>query len=85
LKLVDGGVTDNLGLVSILQSRVLLNTPYGPISEQDAATMRRMIFIVVDAGQGPSGDWGRELAGPSGVDIATAAVDTAIESTMRMS
>lgn len=83
--LVVGGVTDNLGLVSILQSRVLLNTPYGPISEQDAATMRRMIFIVVDAGQGPSGDWGRELAGPSGVDIATAAVDTAIESTMRMS
>lgn len=85
LKLVDGGVTDNLGLVSILQSRVLLNTPYGPISEQDAATMRRTLFIVVDAGQGPSGDWSREVAGPSGLDIATAAVDTAIESTMRMS
>jgi len=85
LKLVDGGVTDNLGLVSILQSRVLLNTPYGPISEQDATTMRRLLFVVVDAGQGPSGDWGREVAGPSGVDIATAAVDTAIESTMRMS
>lgn len=85
LKLVDGGVTDNLGLISILQSRVLLNTPYGPISEQDAATMRRGLFIVVDAGQGPSGDWGREVAGPSGLDIATAAMDTAIESTMRMS
>lgn len=85
LKLVDGGVTDNLGLVSILQSRILLNTPYGPISEQDAASMRRLLFVVVDAGQGPSGDWGREASGPSGVDIATAAVDTAIESTMRMS
>ncbi|MFG6433358.1 patatin-like phospholipase family protein [Roseateles sp. LYH14W] len=85
LKLVDGGVTDNLGLVSILQSRVLLNTPYGPISERDAVSMRRTLFIVVDAGQGPSGDWGREVAGPSGLDIATAAVDTAIESTMRMS
>lgn len=85
LKLVDGGVTDNLGLVSILQSRVLLDTPYGPISEHDASTMRRLLFVVVDAGQGPSADWGREVAGPSGVDIATAAVDTAIESTMRMS
>ena len=85
LKLVDGGVTDNLGLVSILQSRVMLNTPYGPISEHDATTLRRMLFVVVDAGQGPSNDWSRELAGPSGVDIATAAVDTAIESTMRMS
>jgi NTE family protein len=85
LKLVDGGVTDNLGLVSILQSRVLLDTPYGPISEHDAATARRLLFIVVDAGQGPTGDWGREVAGPSGMDIAAAAVDTAIESTMRMS
>jgi NTE family protein len=85
IKLVDGGITDNLGLVSILQSRILLNTPYGPISEHDAANMRRMLFIVVDAGQGPSGDFGREMAGPSGLDVATAAVDTAIESTMRMS
>ncbi len=85
LKLVDGGLTDNLGLVAILQSRVLLNTPYGPIPENDAATMRRLLFIVVDAGQGPSADWTREVAGPSGVDIATGAVDTAIESTMRMS
>lgn len=47
--------------------------------------MRRLLFIVVDAGQGPSGDWSRQVTGPSGVDIATAAVDTAIESTMRMS
>ena len=85
IKLVDGGVTDNLGLVSILQSRLLLNTAYGPISEHDAANMRRMLFVVVDAGQGPSGDFGREMAGPSGLDVATAAVDTAIESTMRMS
>ena len=85
LKLVDGGVTDNLGLVSILQSRVLLDTPYGPITEHDAATMKRMLFVVVDAGQGPNADWGREMAGPSGLDMVTGAVDTAIESTMRMS
>ncbi|HEY0954364.1 MAG TPA: patatin-like phospholipase family protein [Roseateles sp.] len=85
LKLVDGGLTDNLGLVAILQSRVLLNTPFGPLPENDAATMRRMLFVVVDAGQGPSADWAREMAGPSGVDIASGAVDTAIESTMRMS
>jgi NTE family protein len=85
LKLIDGGITDNLGLVSILQSRVLLNTPYGPIGEQDAATMRRMLFIVVDAGQGPSADWSKDVTCPSGVDIAGGAVDTAIESTTRMS
>jgi NTE family protein len=85
LKLVDGGLTDNLGLVSILQSRILLGTPYGPISEQDAVSLRKVLFIVVDAGQGPSGDWMRDMAGPSGIDMASAAVDAAIESTMRMS
>jgi NTE family protein len=85
IKLIDGGITDNLGLVSILQSRVLLNTPYGPISEGDAVGVRKLLFIVVDAGQGPSGDWTRELRGPSGIDLATAAVDAAIDSTMRMS
>ncbi len=85
LKLVDGGLTDNLGLVSILQSRILLGTPYGPIGEEDAVNVRKLLFIVVDAGQGPSGDWTRDLVGPSGIDMASAAVDTAIESTMRMS
>jgi NTE family protein len=85
LKLIDGGLTDNLGLVSILQSRILLGTPYGPISEQDAVALRKVLFVVVDAGQGPSGDWTRKMDGPSGVEMATAAVDAAIESTMRMS
>jgi NTE family protein len=85
LKLVDGGLTDNLGLVSILQSRILLGTPYGPIGEPDAVSLRKVLFIVVDAGQGPSGDWTRSTVGPSGIDMASAAVDAAIESTMRMS
>jgi NTE family protein len=85
LKLIDGGITDNLGLVSILQSRILLGTPYGPLSENDAVAMRKMLFVVVDAGQGPSGVWTREISGPSGVEIASAAVDAAIDSTMRMS
>ena len=85
IKLIDGGVTDNLGLISILQSRILLGTPYGPISEGDAIAVRKLLFVVVDAGQGLSGQWTRDLAGPSGVDVATAAVDAAIESTMRMS
>ena len=85
IKLIDGGITDNLGLVSILQSRILLGTPYGPISENDAIDVRKLLFIVVDAGQGPSGEWTRVLAGPSAIDIATASIDAAIDSTMRMS
>nr|WP_235206000.1 patatin-like phospholipase family protein [Cupriavidus sp. SK-4] len=50
IKLVDGGVTDNYGLATILQSRLLLGTAYGPMSENDAIKVRRLLFIVVDAG-----------------------------------
>ncbi|MBC7991159.1 MAG: patatin-like phospholipase family protein [Luteimonas sp.] len=85
LKLVDGGLTDNLGLVSVLQTRLLLNTPYGPIPMKDALTMKRLLFVVVDAGQAGSGNWGKELAGPSAIAVAEGAIDTAIESTVRMS
>ena len=85
IKLIDGGITDNFGLVSILQSRILLGTPYGPISENDAVSVRKLLFLVVDAGQGPTGNWNRDLIGPSGVEIASAAIDTAIDSNARMS
>ncbi|MGN6825856.1 patatin-like phospholipase family protein [Paucibacter sp. M5-1] len=85
LKLVDGGITDNLGLVSILQSRVLLDTPYGPIPMNEALTVKRLLFVVVDAGQAASSDWSQEVAGPSAFAIAEGVIDTAIESTMRLS
>ena len=42
--------------------------------------MRRLLFLVVDAGRAPSGAWAQNVAGPSGVDLINAASDTAIES-----
>ncbi|BDB28894.1 patatin-like phospholipase family protein (plasmid) [Cupriavidus sp. P-10] len=85
IKLVDGGVTDNYGLATILQSRVLLGTPYGPMSENDAISVRRLLFIVVDAGQGPRGDWNQRQVGPSGIEVASAAIDAAMATNVRMS
>ncbi len=85
VKLIDGGLTDNFGLVSVLQSRLVAGTPYGPMTERDAVTVRRMMFMVVDAGQAPGGDWNHTVEGPSGVDVANAAIDTAIASNVRMS
>jgi len=85
IKLVDGGVTDNYGLATIFQSRLLLGTAYGPMSENDAINVRRLLFIVVDAGQGPRGDWNQDQAGPSGIEVASAAIDAAMATTVRMS
>jgi NTE family protein len=85
VKLVDGGVTDNLGLSSVMQARLALGTPYAPLTENDALRVRDMLFVVVDAGQGPSGAWNHDVAGPSGIELATAAIDSAMEANVRMS
>src|SRR5260221_9667114 len=85
VKLIDGGVTDNFGLVSILQARLILGTPYGPLTEHDAITVRNMLFVVADAGQGPNGSWLQQIAGPSGIDLATAAIDAAVDANVRLS
>jgi NTE family protein len=80
VKLVDGGVTDNYGLSSILLGRAVSRTAYGPLTARDAVNLRRMLFLVVDAGRSPSGDWALTADGPSGLDVALAATDTAIDS-----
>lgn len=64
LKLADGGLTDNQGLSSILIARALSGTAYGPLNEADAVRMRRLLFLIVDAGRPPSGDWALRLDGP---------------------
>ena len=42
--------------------------------------MRRLLFAVVDSGRAPSGAWSQTVEGPSGVNLITAASDTATES-----
>lgn len=85
VKLVDGGLTDNQGLASILIARAVSGTPYGPLNEADAVRMRRMLFLIVDAGRPPTGDWALQLEGPSGIDVGIAAADAAIDSATRLS
>jgi NTE family protein len=83
LKLVDGGVTDNLGLATIAVTRAILDTPYAPMTERDAVKVRRMLFIVVDASRAPGGDWALSEIGPGGVDLAVVATDVATNAAAR--
>jgi len=84
VKLVDGGVTDNYGLSSILISRAAAGSPEGPLTARDAVAIRRMLFLIVDAGRGPGGDWALHEEGPSGVDAALSSADAAIEAASRL-
>jgi NTE family protein len=50
-----------------------------------AARIRRIMFLIVDAGRGPSGNWSQQLPGPTGVDLVMATADTATEASTRAS
>jgi NTE family protein len=85
VKLADGGLTDNQGLASILIARAVAGDDIGPFQPHDAVRVSRMLFLIVDAGRPPSGDWALAPEGPSGVDIGIAAADAAIDSATRLS
>ncbi len=85
IKLLDGGLVDNFGLSGFTIARLSSETPFGPMTETQAVKTRRVMFIVIDAGRGPSGDWVRTVEGPAGVDLIMAASDTAVDSGVRAS
>jgi NTE family protein len=80
VKLLDGGMVDNYGLAGFTIARQASNTPYGPLEPEEAVKLRRLLFLVADAGRAPSGTWSQTVEGPSGATLITAASDTATES-----
>ena len=80
VKLLDGGMVDNYGLAGFTIARLASGTPYGPLEPEEAVKIRRLLFLVADAGRAPSGPWAQTVEGPTGVNLITAASDTATES-----
>ena len=82
IKLLDGGLVDNYGLSGFTIARLSADTPYGPLSPQQAVRLRRALFLVVDAKTGVAGDWINTVEGPNGVELVRAAADTAIDASV---
>jgi NTE family protein len=85
VKLLDGGLVDNYGLSGISIGLLAAQKPYEPLTERQAVKLRRVLFLVVDAGRGISGDFVQTLEGPNGIELASAAADTAIDASVRSS
>lgn len=85
VKLLDGGLVDNYGLLGLSLRRWESNTPYGPMSPQQAVKLRRLLFVVVDAGQSTSNAWVQTVSGPDVADLIGAVTDTSLESSKRAS
>ena len=79
IKLFDGGMVDNYGLSGITIVRAAARTPYGPLQPQEAVNLRRLVFLVVDAGRGPQGDWSQTVEGPAGKELVGAVFDAIID------
>ncbi len=79
IKLFDGGLIDNFGLSGMTIMRAGQGTPYGPLRPEEAVNLRRFLFVVVDAGQGPQGDWSKTLEGPAGKELVGAVVDVLVD------
>jgi NTE family protein len=83
LKLADGGITDNFGLSGLVIARAAADKPYMPLTPEKAVRLRRLVFVVVNAGQAPSGNWTQTLEGPAGAELLNAVTDTAMNSAVR--
>jgi NTE family protein len=85
IKLLDGGLVDNFGLSGFSIAILAGQRPFDPMTEAQAVRVRRIMFLVVDAGRSLSGEWINRLEGPIGTDLVSAAADTAIDASVRSS
>jgi NTE family protein len=83
LKLADGGITDNFGLTGLVIARAAADKPYMPLTAEKAVRLHRVVFIIVNSGQAPSGTWSQTIEGPTGAALLGAVTDTAIDSAVR--
>ncbi len=82
VKLLDGGLTDNLGLSGLLIERLGATAPYEPMTEREAVRMKRLLFVVVDAGRPPGGAWAKRVSTDAS-ELIQAVADTAVDANVR--
>jgi hypothetical protein len=50
VKLLDGGITDNFGTTGLAVERARAQVPYAPLTAEEAVKLKRMLFLVANAG-----------------------------------
>jgi len=84
VKLLDGGITDNFGTTGLAVERARAEAAYAPMTPEEAVKLKRMLFLVANAGVEQDYSWTQKVAGPGGVglgmSIATASMSAATRS-----
>jgi NTE family protein len=69
IHLIDGGVSDNLGIRPILSALSSSKDDWSVLRLLDAKTVERVVIIVVNALQKPDPAWGQKAKTPGGMQI----------------
>jgi predicted acylesterase/phospholipase RssA len=83
VKLLDGGITDNFGTTGLAVERARAQVPYAPLTAEEAVKLKRMLFLVANAGVEEDYDWTRKIAGPGGVNLAMSIATSAMSAASR--
>ncbi|TIV94907.1 MAG: patatin, partial [Mesorhizobium sp.] len=83
VKLLDGGLTDNIGVTGFTLERSAAGTPYGPLSPSAAVRLTTLIFIVADAGSDSDVNWAKSLHGPKAAELLDAVTSTTLAASVR--
>jgi predicted acylesterase/phospholipase RssA len=83
IRLLDGGLTDNIGITGFALERAAADTPHGPLSPAEAVKLNKLLYIVADAGRERAPTWGETARGPRMPELLAAVSDTAIASSTR--
>ena len=83
VKLLDGGITDNFGTVALSVARAKAQNRYAPLTPEQAVRIKRLLFLVANAGVERDPAWTRRQRGPGGVGLAMSIVSSAMGSATR--
>jgi predicted acylesterase/phospholipase RssA len=83
VKLLDGGITDNFGTTGLAVERARAQVPYAPLTAEEAVKLKRMLFLVANAGVEKEYGWARKVKGPGGVNLALSIATSAMAAASR--
>lgn len=83
VKLLDGGITDNFGTTGLAVERARAETPFAPLTPEEAVRLRRMLFLVANAGVERDYSWTQRLPGPGGVQLAMSIANSSMSAATR--
>ncbi|MBL8576654.1 MAG: patatin-like phospholipase family protein [Mesorhizobium sp.] len=83
IKLLDGGLTDNIGVTGFSLEREAAKSAHGPLSAEEAVKLKTFVFIVADASIRTEGDWVQTKNGPKFPQMVGAISNASIRSSVR--